>query len=126
LKESRYLGSIVSSSLKSDADVEKRIRSAGAASGALRGVPGNCALEGGLRDKAHSVLVLTILLCGSEVWYLGDGLLVRLRSFQKMCCRAMCRITMLTTGRYRIPSAQLYRRLVIADVEQHHLRRLPR
>ena len=73
-----------------------------------------------------SVLVLTVLLYGSEVWCLREDPLAKLRSFHNRCCRAMCRITMVHTRRCRIPSVQLYRRLGIAAVEQYYRRRLPR
>ena len=50
-KEPEFLGSIVHSSLTSGADVDKRIRSAAAAFGALRSVLFNFALEEALRGK---------------------------------------------------------------------------
>ena len=118
-KEFKYLGSIVHSSLTSDADVDKRIRSAAAAFGALWSVLCNFALEGTLRGKVHSVPVLTALLYGSEVWCLREDLLAKLRSFHNRCCRAMCRITMGHTRCCRIPSKQVYRRLGIAAVDQY-------
>ena len=68
------------SSLMSDADVDKRIRSAAAAFGALRGVLCNFALEGTLRGKSFSVLLLPFLLYGSEVWCPREDLLAKLRS----------------------------------------------
>ena len=61
----KYLGSIVHSSPTSDANVYKRIRSAAAAFGAMLC---NFALEKTLRGKVLSVLALTALLYGSEVW----------------------------------------------------------
>ena len=125
-KEFKYLGSIVHSSLTYDADVDKRIRSAAAAFGALWSVLCNFALEGTLRGKVYLVLALTVLLYGSEVWCLREDLLAKLRSFHNRCCRAMCRITMVNTRRCHIPSVQLYRRLGIAAVEQYYRRRLLR
>ena len=97
-EEPKYLGPIVQSSLTSDADVDKRIRSAAAAFGALRSVLCNFALEEALRGKVYSVLVLAVLLYGSEVWCLREDLLAKPGSFHNMCCRAMCRITMEHTG----------------------------
>ena len=79
-REFRYLGSTVHSSLTSDADVDKRIRSAVAAFGALRSVLCNFALEGTLRGKSFPVLLLTLLLYGSEVWCPREDLLAKLRS----------------------------------------------
>ena len=48
--------------------------------GPLRGVLCNVALEGALRGTVYSALVLTLLLYGSEVWYLRGDLLAKLRS----------------------------------------------
>ena len=53
----------------------------------------------------------------------GD-IVAKLRSFHSKCCRAMCRVTMEHTGRCRIPSVQIYRRLGIATVKQYYRRRL--
>jgi hypothetical protein len=55
-KELRYLGSIAHSSLTSDADVDKRTRSAAAAFGALRITLCDFALEKALRGMVYSVL----------------------------------------------------------------------
>ena len=106
--------------------MDKRIRSAAAAFGALGGVPCNFALEETLRGKVYSVLVLAVLLCSSGVWYLREDLLAKLRSFRNRCCRAMCRITMVQTRRCRIPSVQLHRRLDITAMDQYYRCRLLR
>ena len=70
--------------------------------------------------------MVAVLLFGSEVWCPCEGPITKPCSFHNRCHRAMCRITMKHTGRCRIPSAQLFRRLGIAAVELHYRRRLPR
>jgi len=125
-KEFKYLGSLVHHSLTSDADVNKRVKSAAAAFGSLRSVLCNYALSEPLRGAVYSSLVLTILLYGSEVWCLREDLFAKLRTFHNSCCRAMCRITMAHTIRHHIPSKQLYKRLGIAPVDQYYHRRLLR
>ena len=114
-EELKYLGSLVHLSLVSDADVNKRVKSATAAFGSLRGVQCNFFRSETLRGAVYSTLVLllcccptaclvhsTILLCGSEVWCLRD-LFAKLRTFHSSCCRrAMCRITMARTIRHHI------------------------
>ena len=97
------MGSTKHSSLTSEADVDKRIRSAAAAFEALRGGPCTFVLEGTLRGKANSVLVLALLLYDSEVWCFRGNLFANLRSFHNRCCHAMCRITTEHTGRCRFP-----------------------
>ena len=66
-KESKHLRFTANSSLTSDEDLDKRIRSAAAALGALRSVPCNFPLEMALRARVYSVLVLAALFYGSEV-----------------------------------------------------------
>lgn len=78
-KKFKYLGPIANSSLTSDADVDKRIRSAAAAFGALRSVLCNFALLGALRGRVYSAPVLTVLPYGSEVRCLREDLLATLR-----------------------------------------------
>ena len=81
-QEFRYLGSAsdIHSSLKSDVDVNTRITKATAAFGALH----YCFFSNqrvSLKDKGrvYAVLVLTILLHGSECWSLREDLYDRLR-----------------------------------------------
>jgi len=66
-KELKNLGPIVHTSPTSDADVDRRIRSAAVAFGAPRSSLCNFALEETLRSKVYSVLVLAVLLYGNEV-----------------------------------------------------------
>ena len=71
--------------------MNKHTRSAAAAFGALREVLCNFALGGTPRGRTNSILVLAVLLYGSEVWSPREDLLAKLHSFQNRCCRAMCR-----------------------------------
>ena len=79
--EFKYLGSLVHHSLTSDADVNKRIKAASAAFGALRSVLCNFALSETLRGQVYTDLVLKILLYGSEVWCLREEVLLKLGTF---------------------------------------------
>ena len=122
----KYLGFLVHHSLTSDANVTKRVKSAAAAFGSLRSVLCNYALSEPLRGAVYSSLVLTILLCGSEVRCLREDLFAKPRAFHSSCCRAMCWRTMASTIGHHIPSKQLYKRLGIAPVDQYYHRRLLR
>jgi hypothetical protein len=62
--------------------------------------------------------VVTIPLCGCEVWFLREDLFAKLRTFHNRRCRAMCRITMVCAIRHHIKSKQLYKRLGIAAADQ--------
>jgi len=124
--EFKYLGSIVHHSLTSDADIDKRIKSATAAFGALRNVLGDKHIDLKVKGKIYVALCLSILLYGCEVWCMREDLFDRLRSFHHRCVRSMCRITMAHTVRHRISSDSLFKRLDIESLDTYYYRRLLR
>lgn len=116
----RYLGSIIHYSLTSHADVESRLRGAAAAFGALREcIFANKRVRPKVKGKIYMVLVISLLLYGSECWSLTTDLLDKLRSFHHRCVRTMCRITMAHTIRHRIPTRDLLLRLNIKPIEHY-------
>jgi hypothetical protein len=117
------MGSIVHCSLSSEADVDKRIKSATAAFGALKNVFTNRQLDLKLKGRIYVALCLSILLYGSEVWCLREDLLGRLRSFHHRCVRTMCRINMAHTIRHHISSNSLFARLGIEPLDNYYHRR---
>jgi hypothetical protein len=125
--EFRYLGSIIHSSLTSDADVNMRITSASKAFGALR----KCFFSNkdiSCKDKGtvYVALVLSILLYGSECWCLTEKLFNKLRSFHNSCARAMCLITMRHTIKHHVKTASLLKRLDIKSLDFFYNTRLLR
>ena len=124
--EFKYLGSIVQHSLTSDADIDKRIKSATAAFGALRNVLGDKHIDLKVKGKIYVALCVSILLYGCEVWCMREDLFDRLRSFHHRCVRSMCRITMAHTMRHRISSDSLFKRLEIESLDTYYYRRLLR
>ena len=67
--------------LTSDADVDRRIKSASAAFGAPRDcVVANRDLGFQVKGRVYVALVLTILLYNSEIWCLREDLLRRLKT----------------------------------------------
>ena len=125
-KEFKYLGSIVHYSLSSDADVDKRIKSATAAFGALKNIFTNRQLAPETKGRIYVALCLSILLYGSEVWSLREDLLNRLRSFHHRCVRTMCRINIAHTLRHHITTESLLKRLGIESLDTYYHRRLLR
>jgi hypothetical protein len=109
--EFKYLGSIVHHSLTSDADVDKRIRSASSAFGALKNILTNKDIDLKVKGSVNVALCLSNLLYGSEIWCLREDLFNRLRHFHHRCARTMCRITIAHVVRHRISSASLFKRL---------------
>jgi hypothetical protein len=65
--EFKYLGIIVHYSLTSDADVDKRIRSASAAFGALKNILTNKDIDLKVNESVYVALRLSILLYGSDI-----------------------------------------------------------
>jgi hypothetical protein len=124
--ESKYLGSIVHHSLTSDADADKRMRSASAAFGALKNILTNKYIHLKVKGSAYVALCLSILLYGSEIWCLREDLFNRLRHFHHRCARTMCRITIAYKIRHRISSASLFKRLLIEPIDAYYNRRLLR
>jgi hypothetical protein len=123
----KYLGAIISSTLTSDADVDKRIASASAAFGALR--PCIFAKKGvsrRVKGMIYSSLVLSVLLYGSECWCLTKQLFHRLRAFHRKCARTMCQITMHHTIKHHIKTTDLLQQLGIQSMEHYYNSRLLR
>jgi hypothetical protein len=124
-----YLGGILlatsilrqdkSSSLTSDADVDKRIRPASGAFGALENILTNKDIDLKVKGSVYVALCLSILLYGSEIWCLREDLFNRLRHFHHRCARTMCRITIDHTIRHRISSASLFKYLLIQPFETY-------
>ena len=125
-KEFRYLGSIIHHSLTSDADVDKRIKSATAAFGALKNIYTDKHIDLKVKGRIYVALCLSILLYGCEVWCLREDLFNRLRRFHHRCCRTMCRIAMAHTIRHRISSKNLLKRLHIEPLDTYYHRRILR
>ena len=61
-QEFKYLGSIIDSSLTSDADINNRIKAATAAFGALKKVLCSLSVESRIKDKVYTELGLSIHL----------------------------------------------------------------
>ena len=125
-QEFKYLGSIIHSSLTSEADVDRRIKSATAAFGALKNIFTNRNIDLKIKGRIYTALCLSILLYGSEVWCLKEDLFHRLRSFHHRCARTMCRINIAHTIRHHISSESLFGRLAIESLDTYYHRRLLR
>jgi hypothetical protein len=123
-KEFKYLGSIIHPTLTSDAAVDRRIKAATAAFGALKKVLSNKYLESKVKGQVYVSLCLSILLYGSEVWCLREDLFHRLRGFHRRCCRVMCRITRAHTIRHHVSSANLFEQLGLRPSDTFYHRRL--
>ena len=119
-----YLGSMVTRDCTDEGDVEMRIKAAGSAFGALRDrIFAATSISMKVKKMVYIVLVLTILLYGSECWSLTEKLYNRLRAFHFRCVRSMCRVTRLHTRRYHISNADLLRRTGLQTIDVYLSRR---
>jgi hypothetical protein len=66
--EFKDLGSFVHHSLPSNADINKRIRAASAAFGALENILTNKAIDLRFKGRVYEALSFSILLHGREIW----------------------------------------------------------
>lgn len=126
-REFKYLGSIISTTLTSDADVDKRIKSATAIFGALgTSLFKRKDISPLAKGKVYETLVLSVLLYGSECWSLREELFARINAFHNRCVRTMCRITIAHTIRCHIRSESLYERIGIHPLRTYYEIRLLR
>jgi hypothetical protein len=105
--EFKYVGSIVHDSLTSDEDVDKRIRPAS------HNILTNNDIDLKVKESIFVALCLSILLHGSEIQCLREGLFNRLRRIHHRCALAMCRITIAHCICHHILSVSLIERIPI-------------
>lgn len=120
----KYLGSLLSADCRDEADVLSRVKSAGAAFGAL----GSCLFRAkdvvlAAKRTVYNGLVLAILLYGCESWALTEKMLGYLRVFHATCVRAMNNVSMTHVWRFRISTAELERRLGLQPIDVYLYRR---
>ena len=119
-----YLGSVMGMVNSDGADVDARIAKAGQAFGRLRKcVFSSTEVTWHAKRVVYKVLVLTILLYGSESWSLTSVLWRRLRTFHRACVRKMCRVGRAHTWKHRITSKALLERVGLQDIEVYVYKR---
>ena len=124
--EFKYLGATISSSLTSEAEIDKRIKQASAVFGALKKTITRRDIDPKVRGSIYTTLCLSILLYGSECWCMTKDLMAKLNRFQTSCARSMCRVTMSHTMRHHISSSDLFNRLGIHSLSCYYYSRLLR
>jgi hypothetical protein len=118
--QAKYLGSIISRDGADLVDVEARIAAATRAFGSLsRLVFRSSSISPAAKREAYDVLVMAILLYGSESWCLTAELWGKLRSFHHACARAMCRVNMWHTREFHITTASVLKVLGLRNAETY-------
>ena len=119
-----YLGSMVTADCTDTADVDARIKKAGAAYGALSDCLFNStSVSHKAKAVAYTTLVLSILLYGSESWAITQKDFQKLRVFHASCCRRMCRVSRDSQWRYHTRNSVLRERLGLEEMEVYVYRR---
>lgn len=119
-----YLGSVVDEDLCDSTDVKVRIQKATAAFEAMqKGILCSKDINPSLRGTIFIILVVTILLYGSECWSLLVSDRILLRSFYRKCVRRICRVSMHEVKKYRIKHSVLLRRLCLLPLHEYISRR---
>ena len=119
-----YLGRFFARSGGDATDVDSRIESAGKAFGALRGcVFSSTHVNMQAKKAVYLILILAVLLYGSETWCSTEKILHRLRCFHARCVRAMCRVTRKHCWDHHISTVELERRLGLDTIDTYISRR---
>ena len=85
----KYLGSFIASDGKDIDDVDARINAATKAFGMLRrGFVASKAVSNAAKHIVYLVVIVSILLYGSECWSLTEALMGKLRCFHARCVRS--------------------------------------
>ena len=122
-----YLGSVISSDCTDTLDVRTRIEKAGNAFGALsENIFRSLFVSITAKSFVYQMIVLTILLYGSESWCLTEALVQELSCFHSRCMRAMCHVTRKHTRIHRISNDDLQKRLDLQPIKSYLTLRLLR
>ena len=98
-----YLGSIITSDLSDDVDINHRISKANQAFGSLRSlIFCNPYLPLKIKRYFYVAITVNLLLWGNECWALSSKMLKKLECFHSKCCRAKRGISMLEVSMYKV------------------------
>ena len=106
----KYLGTTIPSDLDPAVEITTRLGKAQGAFRVMRRVLTDRKLALQTRAKIYKVLVLTVLLYGSESWALTATHQQKLASFHRRCLRSMCHTNLFKTRVHRVTTAALLER----------------
>jgi len=119
-KRFKYLGSILSSNLKDDDEIDARIKAGSAAFASVRKqFFGSRQIRAAHKRSAYEGLVLSILLYGCEAWCVTSESMGRIRRFHNRCVRIMRGVNMWHTWTYHITAASLESDLGLHPIETY-------
>ena len=115
----KYLGSVLSSDLSETPNTKARIKAATKAFGAMSKIlcDRNIRLE--VRSKLYTLLVLPVLLYGSECWHVKSESLLLLQSFHRSCCRRIAKVTRWKQWKQKVTSQQILEMLGVYKIDYY-------
>ena len=117
-KTFKYLGSIITYDLTSDADIAYRIRNATGAFAKVKKTLTSRKIKLEERSAIYVVIVVSILLFGSESWSLRKDLLHKLEVFHNNCVRQMCHVSRFKQWKKKIRTTTLNKMVGLTNIEQ--------
>ena len=120
----RHLGSVLSSDLTDDSDIQQRLRSAAATMGQLKQTL-FCskfalkAMDDRTKGKLYEALVLGILLYGSETWALTTTNRQKLNKFHNSCVRYLCGARRAHKRQHTPTMASLFAKLHVHNMDHY-------
>jgi exonuclease III len=113
----KYLGSIIASNLRDDAECDARISAANKAFGALKRQLFNVrGIETRAKKHAYEALVLSLLFYGSECWVLSEKMAYKIKIFHRRCVRYICGMTISKMLIHNVHHADLENKMGLPDV----------
>ena len=109
-KHFKYLGSMISYSLRDDLDIQRRIDAAGKAMGALNGFFKRPQVNIYTKQLIFMAIAINFLLWGCETWALRKDLLLRLERFLTRQIRRIVGTNMYLVQKYKITLDKMRRR----------------
>ena len=121
-----YLGSIITSDLFDEVDVNHRIAKANQAFGSLQSlIFRNPFLPLAIKQYFYILICVNLLLWGFECWALSSHMLQKLECFHTKCCRAILGISMWEVSMYKVRNTNVLAQLTMPSMEEYiHHRRL--
>ena len=121
-----YLGSIITSTLSDEDDINHRITKATQAFGSLRSlIFCNPYIPLKIKQYLYLAVPINLLLWGNENWALPERMLHKLESFHTKCCRAILGISMWEVSMYKVKNVHILARLNLPSMKKLlHYRRL--
>ena len=122
--EFKYLGTTIPSDLTTEPEISTRMRKAQGAFAVMRSVLTDRDLPLKTRGNYYKVLVLTVLLFGSESWAMCKVHFDQLTAFHRRCVRAMAHTSLWKTRIHRITTTSLLESAGIRPLIQYFDKRL--